>query len=74
MQVPTTFNLDNKKTEAAAQDALWLIARLAQDFPGIVDTETEVSGSDLVDWLTYQMQELESLKPFAKKYYIAPEY
>ena len=43
----------------AEQDLSWLISRLREDFPGLWDGETDVNGADLVDWLTYQIHELQ---------------
>ncbi len=71
MKVPTKFDLSTNSK--AANDCLWLLARLTQDFPGLLDTETEVNGSDLVDFLTYQIQELDGLKAFVEPFYIEPE-
>ncbi len=49
----------------AEQDLPWLISRMREEFPGLWgDTdeqgiEYEVSGADLVDWLSSQIHELQ---------------
>ena len=42
-----------------SNDAIWLIKRMQEEFPGLWDWETEVNGGDLVEWLSMQIRELE---------------
>jgi hypothetical protein len=39
-----------------------LLRSLAENFPGLVDVETDVNGADLVDYLTYQIDKCEQVK------------
>lgn len=38
--------------ERLGRQALMLIERLTDDYPGILDGETEVNGADLIEYLT----------------------
>jgi len=50
------------------KDAVWLISRLRQEFPALFDCENDedVSGGDLVDFLAYQIHELQKSAPEAE--------
>jgi len=46
------------------QNALWILKRLKEEFPGLWDDDhdSEISGADLIGWLANQIQETEILK------------
>lgn len=50
-------------------DLIWLTTALVTDFPGLVDTETETDGADLVDAMTYNFQTLEALNAWTTLLY-----
>ena len=50
-----------------AIDALWLWKRLVEDFPGLLDGETDIDCPDLVSEITHQLGELDSLRAYLTK-------
>ena len=55
-----------KNDKDLEEDCVYLVQRLLQEFPGLIDhingSESEVNGSDLVDFLTQQIDELNEIK------------
>ena len=50
-----------------AIEALWLWKRLVEDFPGLLDGETDIDCPDLVCEITYQLGELDALRAYLTK-------
>jgi hypothetical protein len=50
-----------------AIDALWLLRRLVEDFPGLLDGETDTDCSGVVEEITYQLGELDALRAYLTK-------
>lgn len=48
--------------ETINNDLRWLMAHMLQEFPGLRDGEKEVSGSELVQFLDYQLNAMKHLK------------
>ena len=46
--------------ETKEQRAISLLEKLTIEFPGLLDEETEVSGADLVELLTYELNDVKS--------------
>jgi len=45
-----------------SKDAIYLIDRMLEEFPGLVDFDSDVDGAELVDFITQQIDEMDSLK------------
>lgn len=53
--------------KALTKDALVLLQTIIQEYPGLIDNKTEVNGSDLIESLTYHLDDLYELKEYLQK-------
>jgi hypothetical protein len=44
------------------KDSCWLIARMIEEFPGLIHTELDIEGSELIQWISYQLNQMPHLK------------
>lgn len=56
-----------KNFQAVAVDAIEIIETLVSQFPGLLDGEQDVSGSELVSALTEAIQKSKNLNKFLEK-------
>lgn len=49
------------------KDAIWFVQRLLQEFPAIGKWDHDISGCDLVDFVTCQIHELSKNAPLEPK-------
>jgi len=56
-----------RKDDVLSQ-ALWLVGKLWQEFPGLSDGESEINGGDLVEALAGRLEGLDDLRDWLRKY------